>query len=479
MNIQYMKKAMISGFLAFLALLIFTRFYNLDFTARFTEDESKDLVGMHQIFVDRKLTLVGPTNEQGTKVFSSLTFYMLLPAAIIGKFDPISPHYGAAFWGVLTALLIVFFVRKINPKLTFLVTALTLVWFPLLETGRWAWNPNLIPFWIISGLILMLGSNKYARIFAGVAFGLAVHNHYYSVFAVGIFMFLMSVNLFYKKKYIDILFLGFGFVISILPFILFDLRHPPGIFIPNLFSQSKSIGGGLNLNFVFTNFFTNIWSLMIKYTQTVYLAIPLTVFGLLLIFQDIKKRSFSLIYLAPWIFQALVISFMPQFFPHYLIPGLIFFVVWITWKRPGFGKVLSYAILITLLIGGVFSIYPQMTRATFIPNIPVAREIEKTIKKDILLGDLKNVNIAVLASPDLNTVGKKYRDLLLVDGNTHILTKDEYSLSDHLFVVSSSNEKTVRADAAFEMHRFRKGSLVDVHKINNSGWFIYHFTKNI
>ncbi len=463
----------------FLVLLIFTRFYNLDFTARFTEDESKDLVGMHQLFVDRKLTLVGPTNEQGTKVFSSLTFYMLLPAAIIGNFDPISPHYGAAFWGVLTALLIVFFVRQVNPKFTYLVAVLTLVWFPLLETSRWAWNPNLIPFWIIAALVLVRISNKYARLLAGVFLGFAVHNHYYSIFAVGIFMLLMAIFLVLKKKYSDILFFGFGFAVSVLPFILFDLRHPPGIFIPNLFSQSKSIGGGLNLNLMTANFFTNIWSLMLKYTQTVYLAIPLTFFGLLLVFRDIKNRSFALIYLAPWIFQALIITFIPQFFPHYLIPGLIFFVAWTVYKRSGFGKVLSYASLITLLIGGVFSIYPQITLATSNPNIPVVRQIEKTIKGEILLGDLKNVNIAVLASPDMNTAGKKYRDLLLVDGNTHILTKDEYTLSDHLFVVSVSSEKIVLADPAAEMHRFRSGPLVSTIKIGNSGWFVYHFTRGI
>lgn len=216
---------------------------------------------------------------------------------------------------------------------------------------------------------------------------------------------------------------------------------------------------------------------MIKYTQSIYLAVPLIIFSILLFIQDIKRRSLSLMFLAPWVFQSLLIAFLPQFFPHYLIPGLIFFLIWVINKRTGLGKTLSYLIIITFILGGTFSIYPQITRTTSIPNITTAETIEKNIKKEIQKNNLKNVNIAVLGSSDQTTSGKKYRDLLLVDGNTHILTKDEYSLTDHLFVISTSDEKTVRSDAASEMHRFRKGPLVSDIKIGDSGWVIYHFTR--
>lgn len=102
-----------------LALLIFSRFYNLDKTARFIWDESSDLVTMHQIFVERNLTLIGPISEDGNKVFGSLSYYMLLPFTVIGKFDPVSPAYGAAFWGVLTGLLIIYLGFKVNKKALF------------------------------------------------------------------------------------------------------------------------------------------------------------------------------------------------------------------------------------------------------------------------------------------------------------------------------------------------------------------------
>ena len=217
-----------------------------------------------------------------------------------------------------------------------------------------------------------------------------------------------------------------------------------------------------------------------KYTQTIYLAVPLAVSCLLLALYDVKKKNLTaLTFFIPWIFQCLVITFIPQFFPHYLIPGLIFFLTWVLYKRSGQGRILSYLILTTLILGGVFSIFSQLTKATSIPTITVAREVERNIKKEITAKDLKNVNIAVLGSLDQTTSGKKYRDLLLVDGNTHILTKDEYIFADHLFVVSTSSEAEVRLDPAAEMHRFRKGPLVDMKKIGNSDWFVYHFTRGI
>ena len=104
------------GLIIFLFLLIFSRFYNIPFTARFTEDESGFLVRVHEIYQERKITLVGQVNEQGTKVFGSLSVYLLLPFAFLGKFNPISVFYGAAFWGVITGIVLLYLSLLINKK---------------------------------------------------------------------------------------------------------------------------------------------------------------------------------------------------------------------------------------------------------------------------------------------------------------------------------------------------------------------------
>src|SRR3972149_11792475 len=122
----------------FFISILFTRFYNLEKTTRFTRDESQNLVDMHRIYVDRDITFVGPINYGETIVYPSTTFYMLLPFAALGNFEAYSPALGTAFYGVITVILILLVVKKMNEKLMLPVGLLSLVWFPLLETSRWA-----------------------------------------------------------------------------------------------------------------------------------------------------------------------------------------------------------------------------------------------------------------------------------------------------------------------------------------------------
>lgn len=152
-----MKKIFLSkwGFVIFLVLLIGSRFINLDNSARFTRDESSDLARMHEYWSAKKITLVGPISNDNVKVFGSLTYYMLMPFAVLGNFDPVSTAYGAAFWSVLTGILLLLLVQHINPKLTLVAGLLIVVWYPLLESGRWAWNPHLMPFWFALGIALI------------------------------------------------------------------------------------------------------------------------------------------------------------------------------------------------------------------------------------------------------------------------------------------------------------------------------------
>lgn len=99
----------------FVIMVVFTRFYNLDITARFTQDESSDLVRMHQYWTEKKISLVGPISSDNSKVFSSLTYYMVMPFAATTGFEPIGPVYGTAFWGSITAFLLIWIVLKAHP----------------------------------------------------------------------------------------------------------------------------------------------------------------------------------------------------------------------------------------------------------------------------------------------------------------------------------------------------------------------------
>ena len=168
------QKKSIILFLIFISVVIFTRFYNLSGTARFTQDESSDLARMHEYYQNKQISLVGPISSDRSKVFSSLGYYMLMPFTVAFDFIPVSPVYGMAFLGVLTAVFMLLISRSIDKKKTILVGVLITIWFPLVLVSRWAWNPHFVIFWASLALLTYqyrkrIGSLAY--LIMGVAFG--------------------------------------------------------------------------------------------------------------------------------------------------------------------------------------------------------------------------------------------------------------------------------------------------------------------
>lgn len=461
-------------------LILFTRFYNLDSSATFFWDQARDLVKIHQYFLEKKITLIGPISEEGDRVFGSLTYYMLMPFAILGNFDPLSMALGAAFWGFLTALLILLLTRMVNKKLIIPIGLLLIIWFPLIETSRWAWNPNLIPFWIILGIIFFQYKKAFTFYLSGLTLGLALHHHFLAAFAVGMFVFLTTL-LAIKQKTIQLHFyLISGLLTSILPFIIFDIRHSPGLFLTRFlyFNQTQE---GLTLPIFFTQTWSNIKSVLFYYTHMSLLAILLGIFVLLVTIYDLRKKSPALVYVIPWFFQIMAIALIKNSFIHYFLPGLIFFIVWVISLRDGLGEWFSKAIIALLIFGSLFTIIPQLRTNPYVyqgwqPSIKTVREITKIAEEIIRKEKLESINIAVLGSQDPNTYGWKYRSLLLIK-NIRLKSRDEYFTSDYLFIVSQSSEDEIRKDPASEMHNFRSGLLKGKWVVNGSGWMLYLFEK--
>jgi len=162
---------------------------------------------------------------------------------------------------------------------------------------------------------------------------------------------------------------------------------------------------------------------------------------------------------------------------HYILPTAIFFLAWLIIPRIGFGKHVANSALVILAVSSALSLWPQLTRTNWQTNIPLVRFITNSMKAETINRDLKNVNLAVLASPDNNIYGRRYRDVLLVN-DIRLRTKDEYQYSDHLFVVSLANENTVREDPAYEMHFFRQGELLKKWTQPGSEWKLYLFNRS-
>lgn len=461
----------------FFVLLIFTRFYNLQNTARFIWDESSDLVKIHQYFVEKKITLVGPISEDGNKVFSSLTYYLLMPFAILGNFDPLSPVIGSAFFGVLTGLLLFLLFKKIDPKLpAYLYSPLILFWFPLVETSRWAWNPNFIPFWTVLALLAYQNQVNWAFFLTGLFLGLTIHHHYLALFSVGAFSLVIFIQSFKKNQLRKFFLYAFGVFLTILPFVLFDLRHPPGLFLTRIFffNQAEKNFGFLHLA---NKSLGNFQQILFYFTQSKILSFIFGWLVAILFILDIKAKSRSFDYALPWLFQILGLSFIANVYNHYFLPSLIFFVVWLLYPRKKPASFVVKISLIILTLGAIFSVTRQLTNKSWQTDIKSVKSITAIIVKEISSRDLKNNNLAVLVSPDNNIYGRRFRDLLLIK-NVALKTKEEYQISDHLFVISTGEEKQIRNDPAPEISSFRSGSLQGKWGISNSPWTVYLFDRN-
>ncbi len=490
-------------------------------TARFIWDESSDLVRMHQIYIDRNLTLIGPISEDGNKVFSSLTYYLLLPFTVMGGFHPVSPVYGTAFWGTFTVILLLILVRRLTEnKIIFYLTAVLLVvWHPLIETSRWAWNPNLIPFWTAFGLLMfyeILPTLRYASggvsllsasqritsassihphpnrrgileisdknknwslFLSGLFFGFTVHHHYISIFSLIGFWLIVLIKYLREKHYLKIVYFTLGVGLALSPFIIFDLTHPPGLFLSRLlyFNYIGAASPGIS-NFIL--------KLILTLDSTFNYLIPLAlikyifyvIFGVLFI-KDIKNKSFPLVFIFVFFIQIVGVTLIENFYPHYIIPGIIFFLVYIVYQRPKNIIIYQKILLLLLITASLFTLRTLLTKVTWENDIRSINKITDITEDQIKQYDLKNNNIASIASPDPNTYGRRYRDLLHLKG-VSLKTKDEYYISDHLFVISTSSEEVIRNDKAYEMSFFNKGKLVQMWEIENSEWVVYLFERN-
>jgi hypothetical protein len=418
---------------------------------------------MHQIFVEKKLTLVGPISDDRSHVFSSLTYYMLLPFAALYNFDPLGSVTGAAVWGVLTWAVMMIFVKRKFPKFLVLTGILGAIWFPLVQTARWPWNPNLIIFWIFLGLILSDYKKWWIRFLAGFSFGLAIHHHYLAI--------VPAILMVVKKR--D-LFMFLGTLAAIMPFVIFDLRHPPGLFIFRMIAYNQ---GTMNTNV--PQLIKNIPALFSFFSNYIFQLQPLAMLGtaaiILLAFSDLIKKSSARGWLLIWVIT-LVPLLMYSLQSQYLLPVLPFFVIWILADRTGLSRKLAKGIICLLIIGSVIGLPPLYNVPDWQGNLKLVRGVTDIIGGQIVKNKMVNPNLAVLSSPDIYTNGKKYRDMLLIR-NIRVKAYEEYETSDNLFVITTGTPDELRKDPALEMLFFRKGPVAGVWNVPGSNWKVVQFNK--
>jgi len=429
---------------------------------------------MHRIYKEKDLTLLGPVDPSKTLIHPSLSFYMLMPFAILGDFSPQSPAYGTAFFGVLTA--VVFLVLAKDKKLLGYAVLLAIFWAPLVLMSRWAWNPHLVPF--VQGLALIIFSQKFKGkdIVAGLIFGLTFHLHFFAFVSFFGFWLVLFARDILKKKYNDSFQLGLGFALTVTPFVIFDIKNPPGLFFGR-FLQNNLIKSGVmsqNTSAAF-EFLGNVFKTLEHLAGSGSMAIVLGIVFALLIYSDFRTKIIGpFLYLAPVLFQIFFINYLPAYEARYFYLALAFFWVWLFYPRQE-TSIPKMAVVVMLVVS-LFQLKTILSVSPLPPGGYVADRIAQYVGEKIKKDDIKNANIAVLASADKDAFGQIYRHTLDMEGIT-LRLENQYDITDNLFVVTTSPESVVRGDAANLINDFREGPLVDTYQIEKTDWKVFLFNR--
>ncbi len=472
-----MYKIVLVGLFSF--SLLFTRLYNLPQTTRFTRDESSNLVDMHRIFKDKELTMIGPVDVNNIIIYPSLTHYMLLPFAVLGNFSPASPAYGSVFWGVAAALLLLVLVNKVSGnKFLIWIGILIVVWYPFVESARWAWNPHLVPFASVLALLFWFRKKIWAKFISGVFFGVCFWLHYFSFVSFAVFIFIWGLVQLGKGKLKEVGMVGLGFVLTLVPFVVFDLKNPPGLFFGKYLSSNLiSQGTSRNLANLPELLLTSFNQTSFYVTQNWLLAIVVGLGICYLIYWDIKYQKNNLVFILPVITQLAMVAFLPYFAGRYFLLASIFFIVWLVQTRDLLAERVTKGLIILMIVGSAFSLPKLLTKPQIAPGGGVVGELVNYMVGVIKSRELKNVNVAVLASTDPDPLGVIYRDTLLVN-EVRILPATNYTLTDNLFVITQENEASVRTDNANVVDNFRKGKASLEYQLPNTSWKLFLFNRN-
>ncbi len=455
------KKIVIVIFISFLAL--FVRTYRISTNSHFLRDEARDLVNIQKIYENKKITLVGPISDNESHVFSSLTYYLYLPFAIFLNFSVNSTVIGAIFWGMVTFFCLWFLAIRVNPKLFVWAGILGAVFWPLVETSRWPWNPNFLVFWLTLSLIFQLDKKKISQFLSGTMAGFSLHHHFLSIIAI----FLIWIK---KRKFLFLL----GLFLVFLPFIIFDLRHPPGLFFSKFVGYNRGVGLPSLLG-IYHKYITGLvitWNYFWGKSAFSYL---LSVIFCFILVDDIKDKNKNLSWIK-YVFISLVVFVIYSAQTHYILPIIPFFWLWIFEKRSKKREKLVIVFIILASVISIFNFWQKVKIKTCLGNLKLVQNSTDIIEREITNQGLINANIVVLQTPDELCETKIYRSVLETK-KVPLKRIEEYQISDNLFVISPSNEETLRKDPAYEIDNFRNGIVAGEWEIEGTDYKVFQFNK--
>lgn len=213
-----------------IVIATFLRFYGLSEYLRFLGDEGRDVLVVKKMIVDHQWTLLGPTASVGGFYTGPIYYYFMLPFLWVFGLNPIGPAVMAALFGLVTIVLIWLFCKEFFDPKTALIAAFFMAISPkMVETSRFSWNPNPIPFFslltIFSLYLAKVRDKKIFTLLTGIGLGILYQLHYINLVFIPI-VGLATLLLFPNKRWLgQIALIILGFLVGNSFFLAFELRH--------------------------------------------------------------------------------------------------------------------------------------------------------------------------------------------------------------------------------------------------------------
>jgi len=219
-----LKKFLSKNWLLLLILLIatFCRLYRISDYMEFLGDQGRDVVIVRDFLKNGNIFFIGPQTSIGNMYLGPFYYYLIAPALFLANYNPVGPAVFVALLSVATAYLIFYVSKKwFNPTTAFIATFLYAISPTAIKFANFSWNPNIMPFFALLFVYLMT-EKRY--IWASLAFAMCLNSHYLALLLLPLALIIWFKN--YSKKLIKPTLLAiFIFILTLLPQILFDIKH--------------------------------------------------------------------------------------------------------------------------------------------------------------------------------------------------------------------------------------------------------------
>lgn len=218
-----------------LAAAAFFRLWRIDQFTEFLGDQGRTGIIVYQALQNRSIPLVGPTVLTGQHL-GPFFYYLIGPAFIVSRFNPVGPAVLMALVGVASVYLLVKITSELFGSLAgFAAGLLYAVSSGIVTAERVVWEPNLVPFFALLYLFLLMKvwstRGRWVALCLGATVGILVQLHYPNVFFVFLtLLFWLGYAIRNRKatKADSVMLIGLsviGFFIVLAPFLYYEFTH--------------------------------------------------------------------------------------------------------------------------------------------------------------------------------------------------------------------------------------------------------------